>query len=1274
MRPVSSHAICAVGCALALGSLASLSCAPRGSRAAPPAARTSPPATASANAGLLFYLSGEHGPLADYAAPGTQEPNFVQGVSTIADGAVGRGLRCDHYQLLAYWAPGNIYSQRGTLAFFWRAREAVGPTEFPIFRVAYADHSSWDMVWSRIDYNGHGFDAFVTDVSLSRTRVSVTLDPFPAPETWVHLALGWDENSGIRFYVDGKLAAANDRHGVWDAALDQFGTHSRIIGPTNVQSDYNFVRGGDVDELRIYDHALDNAAIGALARGKVVAVAGVRPRSLDDPVFAEEWQKRFGWGKPLPHFAGPNLSVRKVAIHDAYDLKRWWWKANDGIRETTWPGVYNRSRLPGRSDYFQLLDWDCYTQSGKSITFTLPDEPWNQLEIAGAAWGRMTLAGQGAEKLLFERPRGAERTTHSSAEVFRGGQLRFDNAEQEQPIAELGAYYVRAGGPPAASHQLSYQLSVTRPDEKLRPLAEFIERRYPPDERATLVAHKAETAPQQRPKDDKTLPLVHVLIPPPALATSDPHGLDGIEIALPAPSKDQSLNVRVKDPLWPLRDLLDFTFEQRSGEYKNVWLDLRDRILPSDTPLYLTLASLSATFDEYELENSRVTLFFKPDQEALREHVIDRWTGVRDGYAQLVEENPRNLKFNLWKRFKTDLEDLLRVAPDHTLARQYAALTLENAPPAPFEQPVPPAGVPLWAFRQVTALAAMRRIALYYVDQRQIENGEFGGGLSDDTDLTNLWPGLALMGVEPDKLKRSVRAVLEACYRSGMLKDGLPAAQADELHGYEEGLNALGQNLLLDFASPSLLERALESARGLQRITAVNPAGHRHFRSSYYSATRIAEDSVWGYGRAHMYLTLHPSLLLALHNGNPAVKKLTLELADGLLAHRKQSRGGYFTLPRAIHFATDRESSDGRWLFPWPLFWSAWKSSADRKYLEPILDGGTASLLAVNADAIDELDLRASWGPRILSGEKAPPTESRGTKDVRGQHRGRESRTTRSGHFLWQLSHDKRELEKLYADVIQELWLREYSYTEGSIWIDRVAVNPSELQRARLGGIALVRNHYYPGHTVSWAFAAPATAESVAILLPRATPTEFVAVLYNLEQQPVKATLTAWNIEPGRWQVEQGTDSNDDDRADRNLRRSTQELERGQSLTFDLPPRVQTVLHFKLQARGKPYWSRPDLGIELSDVQPGAGKVDIVVHNLGSVDTPQADLVLTSAGGRKLSARIPRTRAPLDLLPKTTVVTLPLPAGFELQGATLAIDPQHRLQQITRVNDVVRLP
>ena len=217
--------------------------------------------------GLLFYLSADRGLTADYSAGGTPEPNFASEVTVIPDGANGPGLQCGHTQLLSYWAPGNIHAQRGTLSFFWRSREPVGPTPFPVFRVGYADHSSWDMVWLRIDYNGKsGFDAFVTDASLARTRVSYTLPAFPSPSTWTHLVLTWDETRGMRFYVNGQLAGSRDGTFRFDAALDQFGPHSRIISPYQVQSAYNFVRGGDIDELRIYDRMLDEGGVAALAK------------------------------------------------------------------------------------------------------------------------------------------------------------------------------------------------------------------------------------------------------------------------------------------------------------------------------------------------------------------------------------------------------------------------------------------------------------------------------------------------------------------------------------------------------------------------------------------------------------------------------------------------------------------------------------------------------------------------------------------------------------------------------------------------------------------------------------------------------------------------------------------------------------------------------------------------------------------------------------------------------------------------------------------------
>lgn len=1253
-------------------------------------ASTAPTVPAATKAdGLLFYLSAEKGTTADIAAPGTATPTFDAEVTSIPDGAHGAALRCADLQRLAYRAPGNIYAARGTLSFFWRSREPVGPTEFPVFRVGYADHSSWDMVWLRIDYNGHGFDAFVTDASLARTRVSVKLDPFPGPNAWTHLAVSWDETRGLRFYINGKLAAKNETTAVYNAALDQFGPHSRIISPYQVQSDYNFTRGGDIDEVRIYDHMLDDAALVTLATGAAPTLAPATPASLADSATRAEWALRYGWNRPdvlPPYYAGDALSIRKIEIHEAYDLKRWWWKANDGIRETTWPGVYNRSRLAGRNDYFQLPDWDCYSNSGQAITFALPEEPWNHLEIAGAAFGKMellpphtvleTASEAKAESTMFSRRSGQERTIHALEKPITGRQIRFTNLEPETPIGELLAYNVTEGGAPTDRKELAYQLAFAPASApSLVPLTAYIAGRFSPAERSTLIAVTGSTKSTAPATPSTSLPLVHILIPNSWDNLTE--GLDGIALELPALKYDRNalipLNLQVKDPLWPGRNLFDFTFSVKPGAAKNLWLDLRDRLLPPGKGLWLSVASASPQFDASALLGAKLRLIFKPRSAALAEHEIDRFTQARDSYAMLVEEHPNSPKLDLWVRFQNDLNDLLRANPNHVLGQQYRAVAFPGSPRPAFTQATPPVGVPLWAFRQVTQLGLVENFVNWYIDHRQIANGEFGGGISDDTDLLNVWPGVAFMGCTPEKIADSNARLLDAAYANGMFTNGIATLQTDELHSYEEGINCLGQNLILNYGSPRQIERAMENARSFASITAINAAGHRHIRTSYYSGTKMALEGPWGWSKSYSYLVAQPSLLLVDYNGNPIVKKTLVELADGLLAHRKNDDFGSGAIPTSIQFSTDAEGVATRGNLPWPIFWGAYKFTGQRDYLAPILSGGPAGLMNVNANALDLLGLRADWSPRFLADERSRPTETRRadgrTRTLESSYRG-----AGIGHIKWQLTGDKKFLEKLYGDQIEMTHLQNFINTEGSLWIDRVGVPYTELQRARLGGIALARGATFPGHTVSWHFTAPATAQSVAILIPDATTSSFKVIAYNLETTPVQATMTGWHLDPGLWEMTQGLDANDDDVADGAITTTSIPLARSRSVELTLAPRAATVLTFKLKTPGTPYWSRPDLGLDRQDVVVTGREIRVTIHSLGAVGAPPARVVAKSSRGEILaSAATPALAAPLDLTPQTATVTFTLPAGADLKGASIAIEPSNTIEELTALNDAVPL-
>ena len=122
-------------------------------------------------------------------------------------------------------------------------------------------------------------------------------------------------------------------------------------------------------------------------------------------------------------------------------------------------------------------------------------------------------------------------------------------------------------------------------------------------------------------------------------------GLDGIAIDLPAlkvkPTHGEyvPLNIQIKDPLWPMRDMLDFSFSVKPGEPHTLWLERGTGFCRMGRVFYITIASASAEFGPAALEGRKLRLIFKPWKDAKTEHVSDRFTQVRDNYANMVEES-----------------------------------------------------------------------------------------------------------------------------------------------------------------------------------------------------------------------------------------------------------------------------------------------------------------------------------------------------------------------------------------------------------------------------------------------------------------------------------------------------------------------------------------------------------------------------------------------------------------------------------------------------------
>ena len=276
---------------------------------------------------------------------------------------------------------------------------------------------------------------------------------------------------------------------MFDAGLDQFGPHSRIIWPQGVESSYNYDRGGDIDELRIYDRVLsdDNIASLAKARDPAEHPAGHALACDRTPALAEKSPYKAGSRSGGTATAGtapttsPPCCPPRHHRPQSRDPRRLRPQALVVEGHRRHPRDHLARRLqplhasPAATTTSSSPTGTATPLSGKSVTFYMPNEPWNHLEIEGGAWGNVALLtpGNGDPKAVAdpdqedpspharENPLRAARRRRSApatsfAEPITGEKVRFTNVEQEWPIGEFAAYYVHPGAEPAGIAKLSY--------------------------------------------------------------------------------------------------------------------------------------------------------------------------------------------------------------------------------------------------------------------------------------------------------------------------------------------------------------------------------------------------------------------------------------------------------------------------------------------------------------------------------------------------------------------------------------------------------------------------------------------------------------------------------------------------------------------------------------------------------------------------------------------------------------------------------------------------
>jgi len=269
---------------------------------------------------------------------------------------------------------------------------------------------------------------------------------------------------------------------------------------------------------------------------------------------------------------------------------------------------------------------------------------------------------------------------------------------------------------------------------------------------------------------------------------------------------------------------------------------------------------------------------------------------------------------------------------------------------------------------------------------------------------------------------------------------------------------------------------------------------------------------------------------------------------------------------------------------------------------------------------------------------------------------------------------DKSSIENRYIEKIKDLGTQEFINTEGSVWIDRVAADFNDLQTDRLGGVAISRiRNIYPQNYVSWEMKKPATFKSLATFVLDADSSKINILAYNLEKEKVESTLSVWKIKPGKWRIRKGIDSDNDHIPDTEVNEKVLQLEWGSAIECAFAPRKNTVLQLELiePSKNTP-WKLPDLAINNKSVKVGKNEVTVRVYSQGAIATPKTVMELRDAAGKKVkTALIPSLEAPLDLVPRWTDVKINVPEGTDISSGSVIIDPDKKINQITRKNTFV---
>ena len=270
---------------------------------------------------------------------------------------------------------------------------------------------------------------------------------------------------------------------------------------------------------------------------------------------------------------------------------------------------------------------------------------------------------------------------------------------------------------------------------------------------------------------------------------------------------------------------------------------------------------------------------------------------------------------------------------------------------------IPDPQAPDWANHQRDLLHRLTYILHWWVKERQLPDGQYGGGWGDDVEMWRQWIPI-LIGMEDPLLIEAQEKLSEGLFATEHMQAGYTNRIYDVEHTAEDSADTITPMMHLKPGDEGWKARAMRILELMEtKWTGRNERGMLQFKSTYFSSEEVDPSPERACDTVYHPRTIQSALLLWQRTGNERIGKIVLDWMDTWVEATERAERGKAAgiIPSAIHWPDGgigglREewwipgNHDSDPLYTWPSAMTmmlntlllSFYMSQKKKYLEPI--------------------------------------------------------------------------------------------------------------------------------------------------------------------------------------------------------------------------------------------------------------------------------------------------------------------------------------------------